>query len=58
MDEKKVCASAEAKEFTQNELNRRVAETSEPLQKQISELRSQNLKLKTAIRTLADAMTP
>lgn len=53
--EKAVC---EAKEYTQSDLNRAKAEVSEPLKKQISELQAQNLKLKLAIRTIADAMTP
>lgn len=54
----KACACEEAKEYTQSDLNREKSEVTEPLKKQISELQAQNIKLKLAIRTLADAMTP
>ena len=50
-------ACAEAKEYTKSDLKRAICDNVEPIQKENSELKSQNFKLKMAIRALADAMT-
>lgn len=48
----------EAKEYTASDLKRAVSKNVEPLQKRVDELQAQNFKLKLALRTVADAMTP